>query len=412
MACRPRLLSFLLFTTAVLAPLASSKPVDAFVPPDGTDPSSGAGGSAGAAEPPLSVYLDRYTYFVGEIVTGALDCPSCSADGPIFQDAQGNQITGTIIYDEVNYGAFAFIPDLPLQVGIYSVNLGYASTGFEVVEGESLPPTFEAVLAESPSPVGDPIECQATVPGYTGTYYPQSRIDAALGISLVGMSADQYQYEYSLDGGERISTSAVYPLATFREGNGEFCIEVFAIPYAASPEFSLGTVCLDPDVELDLGVKDEPYGSLDSLLAGCEIPPDGFMDDWCAYHAEAFARHSCSGFIEAACLEARYECPDGDLPEWFDENGINPDGTGGTGNGGSGTGATGSGATNAGTGGSDGVDVDGSDSGNDTGSSEAGGCSCRLGSAKSRGSGDRAFLVFGLLGALIALRKHERKLLK
>lgn len=373
------------------------------------------GGSAGVAEPPLSVYLDRYTYYVGEIITGDLDCPDCFPEGPLFQDSLGNQITGTIIYSETNYGAFVFIPDVPLPVGIYSVSLDYASTGFEVVLGESLPPTYEVGLSESPNPVGDAIECQSTVPGYAGAVYPQSRIDAALGISVMGDSADQYQYEFSLDAAERISLDAAYPPATFRQGNGEFCVEVFAIPYTDTPEFSLGTVCMDPDVELELGVKDIPYGSIESVLAICELPPDGYMDEWCAYHAEAFVRHSCAGFVEEACVQARYECPDGDLPEWFDENGINPDatggngGTGGNGSGASGTGAMGSGATGSG---GDGVTNEGADLGDDEASAEAGGCSCTTGVSKSFIAGNRTFLLAFLGGALIVLRRRERKFVR
>src|SRR5690606_31065027 len=139
----------------------------------------------------------------------------------------------------------------------------------------------------------------------------------------------------------------------------------------------------------------------------CEIPPDGLMVEWCEYHAEAFTRHSCAGFVEAACLEARFVCPGGDLPEWFDEN---PEGTGGTGNGGSGTGSTGSGATGSGTGGNEIDDVEGSHPGNSRDSTETGGCSCST-TSRSMGSGSRAFLVLGLFGALIALRRSERKFL-
>ena len=437
MAFRRSSHTFLLVAALACAPLTSISLANALVPPgdgDGEDgdiiiggsqgtggSASGVGGSASATggyigvdAPPPGVYLNRYTYYVGEVITGQLlDCPDCSATGPIFLDSMGGEITGTLIYSDTSYGAFTFIPDAPLPVGTYSVALDYASTGFEVIDGEPTPPTYEAHLTESPHPVGDSIECQSTVPGYAATAYTQTRIDAALTVSIRGTSVDQYRYESSVDDAPRLSTSAASPLATFRQGDGEFCLEVFAIPYAGTPEFSLGTVCRDPDAELTLGVQDIPYGSLDSVLAVCELPPDGYMDEWCAYHAEAFTRHSCAGFVVDACVQARYECPEGDLPEWYEENGIDPDdpnapnGTGGSGTGGAGTGAAGSGASNSG--GNDGTGALAGDPIDDGTSSETGGCSCTTGISQSFGASNRAFLLFGLGGALIALRKRGRK---
>lgn len=408
-------LSLLLFATSICAPLTATSLASALVPPDSgsgdVDPGVGTGGSQGVAAPPLSVYLNRYTYYVGEVITGQLDCPGCATTVPIFLDSMGNEVSGTVIYGDEYYSTFTFIPDTPLPIGTYTVALDYASTGFEVIEGQPTLPTFEASLFESPSPVGDPIECQSTVPGYSAAAYTQTRIDAALTVSILGTSADQYQYEFSVDGAPRLSTGAAYPLATFRQGDGEFCLELFAIPYTETPEFSLGIVCLDPDAELNLGVQDIPYGSLDNVLAVCELPPDGFTDEWCAYHAEAFTRHSCAGFVVEACVQARYECPEGDLPEWYEENGIDPndpDAPNGTGGGGTGgTGGTGTGAS----GGNVETETDPESSGSDDEdtSTETGGCSCRTGISRSVGSGNRAFVLIGLGAALIALRRRERR---
>src|SRR5690606_7663531 len=75
---------------------------------------------------------------------------------------------------------------------------------------------------------------------------------------------------------------------------------------------------------LVLGVRDEPFGLVENVLRVCTVPPQGYLEDWCDLHTEAFVRHNCDGFIYEACMEARYECEAGDLPEWFDENGIDP----------------------------------------------------------------------------------------
>lgn len=395
----------------VLPPDDGGEDVD---PGASTAGSQGAGGSVGVDAPPPGIYLNRYTYYVGEVITGQLDCPDCSTTGPIFHDQMGIEFSGTLIYSETHHGAFVFLPDAPLPVGMYLVDAEYATTDFEVIEGEPAPAFYEARLFEQLNPAGEPIECQSTVPGYSETAHPQTRVDAGLTISIGGESSDQYQYEFSIDAdATRTSTSAGFPLATFRKGHGEFCVEVFALPYTDSPDVSLGTVCMDPDAELMLGVRDTPHGSLSNLLATCELPPDGYADEWCAYHTEAFTRHSCAGFIEEACVQARYECPDGDLPEWYDENGLDPDEpnapNNGTGGGGGGNETGGNGAGASGGGGEDGV---GADSGDQEDVNEAGGCSCSTGISGSFGAGNRAFLFVGLGGALIALRRRERKLLR
>lgn len=421
-----RSLPFLWISVCALAPVASITEASALIIPtedtDAPPESSATGGSPGVAEPPPMVYLNRYTYYLGEVITGQLDCPSCYPEGPIFMDQMGTILAGTVVYDETHYGSFVFIPSEPLPVGLYLVQLDFSSTNFEVIEGPATIPTYQAALVEDPHAVGEPLACQSYVPGYEAYAYPQTRIDAALALSIMGESHDQYRYEFTIDGdASRTSTSAGYPLASFREGHGEFCVEVFGIPYNGDSEVSLGTTCMNPDAELDLGVQDLLYGTIESVLRVCELPPDGYTDDWCAYHAEAFTRHSCQGFVEEACVQARYECPEGDLPEWYDANGIDPNdpnapynpndpnrGTGGSsgGTGDGGTGAIGTGAT--GSGGLDGSDSE--DSSGDESGTDVGGCSCKTGPSRGLASENGALLLFGFGGALIALRRRERKL--
>ncbi len=416
MACLRTTLTTLLISACVLSPLVSVNEASAIDIPQGDGdiqlPPVGTGGSPGVAEPPLMVYLTRYTYYVGEVITGQLDCPSCYPEGPTFFDGAGMMIAGTIVYDELYYGSFVFIPNEPLAVGLYTAQLSYAAADFEVVEGPALLPSYSARLIEDPHPVGEPLACQSYVPGYETYAYFQTRIDAGLAISITGESYDQYRYEFSIDEGEtRASTSSGFPLASFREGHGEFCVEVFATPYNGDPELSLGTTCLDPDSELELGVQDLLYGTVESVLRVCELPPDGYTEEWCTHHEEAFVRHSCQGFVLEACLRARYDCPEGDLPEFYDENGIDPNDpnapfgpSGGTG--GMGAGGTGSGASSNGDGGGETPE----DASGDESSAEAGGCGCRLSSSRQVGSDGGALLLVGLGGALIALRRRERKL--
>lgn len=115
----------------------------AFVPPEGENTASG--GSQAADDPPPDIYLSRSTYYVGEVITGFVQCPSCYPEGPVITDLEGNLMSGTVAYGDIGPQSFAFIPDEPLGVGQYVVTIGAGSTSyFDVVQGQGEVPSFEA----------------------------------------------------------------------------------------------------------------------------------------------------------------------------------------------------------------------------------------------------------------------------
>jgi hypothetical protein len=98
--------------------------------------------------------------------------------------------------------------------------------------------------------------------------------------------------------------------------DAEVCFQVFATPLTGGAETTLGSDCVQTSEVEGLGVSDQVFGNLNFVIARCTVPPAGYETEWCDFHAQASVDHSCDSYVYDACVAARYDCPDGDLPEF------------------------------------------------------------------------------------------------
>lgn len=323
------------------------------------------------------------------LITGTFYCSSvCFPEDLQFIDGDGMVVAGTFVDVSATRPDldFAFLPDAPLAVGMYSTRLlsGYSSAIFSVeASTEDLPTVTSTVVAQM-HPAGEPVTCLESASGVNpGNFHESSETRAGLTVAIQGVDATQFAFTLELESGE--DTAFLYGLNHQVDLGSEarvVCFDVTATPLQGGETINLGNQCVDTSTVENIGVSEGIFGNSTFVLTRCTVPPAGYEDEWCDLFAQAAAEHTCDGMGDFdACVAARYDCPLGDLPEYehtLAEDPSNPKG-----------------ATK---------DGDGDENEN---AEESAGCSCRMGAGVLSRGGSSGFLLL-LLGGATLYRRRTR----
>jgi hypothetical protein len=276
------------------------------------------GDEAPVAPPSDEVELAASEYPSGGLITGWLNCFSDCMASLQFQDAEGNILTGTFItLPEGSPFGFAWQADTALLPGTYQASLpGMYSTDvapFIVVEASEELPSVASALSPYDQGGGEPVVCVEPVPGILSQFHETTETVPFLGLTVEGPNTSQYIYVVSLNEGEAMPFTQITSHSSVLAADAtEVCFEVFAVPVIGGDEVSIGSECLPTNSIGGLGEREEIYGTVESTLSTCVVPPAGYEEEWCTYFSPASVDHSCDGYYAEACEAARAECSDGD----------------------------------------------------------------------------------------------------